>query len=487
MTAEPSAPLLQALLSRHPELHLLPASAGHDALLPYEQDWRKRYRGQALAVAFPTSTAQIQSIVQLCADFNVSIVPQGGNTSLVGGSVPDCSQSQLVLNLTRMNRIRQIDPANLSITVEAGCTLQQVQDAALDAGLFFPLSLASEGSCTIGGNLATNAGGTQVLRYGTARDLCLGVEAVTATGKIIHALKSLRKDNTGYDIKNLLIGSEGTLGILTQASLRLYPRPRTQQAALLTCPDLACAVKLLAHAQSQLDSALTGFEVMHQDAIRLARQHMSTQARAADALMSTAASAVQPEWLILLDASSPQSAEALQQSIENTIQHAMDQGWVGQAQLSMSHTQYRTMWQLRETIPMAEKIEGLMVKHDIAVPTSAVPAFASRCHAALHQAFPGCRIVCFGHLGDGNLHYNVQGPREMPDDAFLQSHEAEVNRIVYDLVEQYQGTISAEHGIGQLKKLELAERADPARLQWMRLIKQTLDPGNRLNPGRLVD
>ncbi|HET8869120.1 MAG TPA: FAD-binding oxidoreductase [Aquabacterium sp.] len=487
MTTDVTSEFLQALTVLHPGMLVLRTDAGEETLLPFEQDWRKRYRGKALAVAFPSSTAQVQSIVSLCSQFDISIVPQGGNTSLVGGSVPDNSHSQLVLNLTRMNCIVHVDVDNLSMTVEAGCTLQQVQDAALDAGLFFPLSLASEGSCTIGGNLATNAGGTQVLRYGTTRDLCLGLEAVTADGSVISTLKSLRKDNTGYDIKNLLIGSEGTLAILTRASLRLYPRPHIQQVALASCPDLSAALKLLTHSQSRLGAELTAFEVIHRDAYQLAQRHMPMQARVAEPLMSEAPGSDAPEWLILVETSSLRSAESLQQSMEEVLQHAMEGGWVRQAQLSMSHTQYKAMWQLRETIPMAEKIEGLMVKHDIGIPTSAIPEFVASCRDALQGKFPGCRIVCFGHLGDGNLHYNVQAPEGILDREFLKCHESDVNRIVYDLVGRYNGTISAEHGIGQLKKHELAERSDPTRLRWMRSIKLALDPSRRLNPGRLID
>ena len=477
-----TAALQQAL----PGLLMLCADQSDDVREPYEQDWRKRYRGRALAVAFPTDTGQVQTLVKLCGQWQVSVVAQGGNTSLVGGSVPDASGHQIVINLRKMNQILSIDVDNQSITVQAGCTLQQVQDAALNAGLIFPLSLASEGSCTIGGNLATNAGGTQVLRYGTMRELCLGLQAVTAQGELYAGLQSLRKDNTGYAIKDLLIGSEGTLGIVAAATLRLFPRPASQQAALITCPSLQAAVALLRVARRSLDASLTGFEVIHRDAFLLARQHTPSQSHAADSVMPQDAGSI-PPWLVLLDAAGPQAADQLQQTLENLISQAMTQGHALDACLSMSHTQYRAMWQLRETIPMAEKIEGMMVKHDIGVPTSAVPTFVEQSQAALQTAFPGCRIICFGHLGDGNLHYNVQAPKGQSDSEFLRLHEHQVNTIVYDLVAQLNGTISAEHGIGQLKKHELAERADPVRLQLMRLIKQSFDPAGLLNPGRLLD
>lgn len=469
-----------------PDLVMLAADQADSPLIAYEQDWRKRYRGKALAVVFPKGVEQVQSIVKLCAQWQVSIVPQGGNTSLVGGSIPDASGVQLVLNLSRMNRILQVDADNLSITVQAGCTLQQVQDAALDAGLIFPLSLASEGSCTIGGNLATNAGGTQVLRYGTARELCLGLEAVTAQGEVYAGLQSLRKDNTGYAIKDLLIGSEGTLGILTAATLRLYPCPASQQAALITCPDLRSTIAMLGLARHALDASLTGFEVIHRDAFLLARRHTPQQAHAANSVMPEDAESTS-EWLVLLDAAGPQNAEQLHQTLETLLSQAMEQGLATNACLSLNQTQYRAMWQLRETIPMAEKIEGLMVKHDIAVPTSAIPEFVEQSQTALQSAFPGCRIICFGHMGDGNLHYNVQAPRGQTDADFLGLCEHQVNAIIYDLVATMHGTLSAEHGIGQLKKQELATRGDPVRLQLMRSVKKAFDPTGLLNPGRLID
>ena len=486
MTQPSRAGLLDDLRARFPALPLIGTDQPESDRLPYEQDWRKRYQGRALAIVFPGSSLEVQEIVRWCGMNQVSLVPQGGNTSLVGGSVPNESGTQLVLNLRRMNRILAVDADNLSISVEAGCTLQQVQDAAIDAGLLFPLSLASEGSCTIGGNLATNAGGTQVLRFGTARDLCLGVQAVTADGSVLNDLRSLRKDNTGYATKDLLIGSEGTLAVITAATLRLFPRPRSQQAALITCADIQAAVSLLALARKHLDANLTGFEVIHRDAYQIAQRHTPTQARVADTLMSTTEGAA-PDWLILLDAAGPQSAESLQTTLEELLSNAMHQGLALNATLSTNQHQYRAMWQLRETIPMAEKIEGQMVKHDIAIPTSAVPAFVQTCRTRLAAAIPGCRIVCFGHLGDGNLHYNVQAPSGMPDHDFLRLYEQSVNQIVYDLVQELQGTLSAEHGIGQLKKAELAARADPVRLRWMRTIKQSLDPLGLMNPGRVID
>ncbi len=478
----------------HPLLAALREALGDDAVLvsdvsdPLDRhltDWRKRYRGRALAVVRPADTAGVATTVKLCAQHSVSIVPQGGNTSLVGGSVPDASGQQIVLSLSRLNQVLSVDPVNLSMTVQAGCLLSQVHTAADEAGLLFPLSMASEGSCTIGGNLATNAGGTQVLRHGTARALCLGLEAVTAQGEVWHGLQALRKDNTGYDLRDLLIGSEGTLAIITAATLALSPRPASQLAALASCRTLPACLALLQLARHNLGPALNGFEVMHQGAVALTLQHVPQQAKAARALMADGQTQA-PTWTVLLDASGPQSQTELAAQLNTLLQEAIDQACVQNASVSQNQSQYRDIWVLRESVPLAEKIEGLMVKHDIAVPTSAIPAFVDQAQAALQSAFPGCRIVCFGHLGDGNLHYNVQGPPHLSDQAFLQDHEPAVNAAVYDIALSLGGTISAEHGIGQLKRSELGQRQSPVRTAWMRAIKQALDPAGTLNPGRLV-
>ena len=490
MTDAPSSPcgqheaLLEALRQTLGAAAILRPDA-HDSLDRYQVDWRKRYHGQALAIVRPASTDEVAAVVRLCARHRVSIVPQGGNTSLVGGSVPDDSGQQIVLNLGRLNRVLAVDAANLSMTVQAGCLLVDVQRVANEAGLLFPLSLASEGSCTIGGNLATNAGGTQVLRYGTARELCLGLEAVTAQGEVWDGLKSLRKDNTGYDLRDLLVGSEGTLAIITAATLRLYPRPTHHQAALVGCATLAQCVSLLQQARTQLDARLTGFEVMHHAPVALALHHLPEQAQAARALL-TPEEPTLPAWTVLLDTADTGRASTLTDDLESLLHEAQQQGLIERATLSQTEAQYRAMWTLREAIPMAEKIEGHMVKHDIAVPTSLVPAFVEQAEAALQQRVPGCRIVCFGHLGDGNLHYNVQAPVNMDTEVFLAQHEAAIHALVYDLALSLGGTISAEHGIGQLKRAELGQRQSATRTAWMRAIKLALDPEQRFNPGRLV-
>lgn len=460
-----------------------------EPLLAHVQDWRQRYRGQALAVVSPASTDEVARTVRLCADHGVSIVPQGGNTSLVGGSVPDDSGQQIVLSLQRLNRVLDIDPLNLSMTVEAGCVLAHVQAAAESQGLLFPLSLASEGSCTVGGVLATNAGGTQVLRYGMARELCLGLEVVTAQGQVWRSLKGLRKDNSGYDLRDLVIGSEGTLGIVTAVSLKLFPRPVSRLAALLRCPDIDAAVALLQLARQRLDAELTGLEAMAAHPVAMAHRHLPDLAAVATSLTSPSdadEAVADGHWLVLLDTASPRAEAHLRETLEALLAEAVSNGLIGDALVSHTEAQYRAMWALREAIPMAEKIAGQMVKHDIGVPSSRIPDFLRGTVPALQQAFPGCHVVCFGHLGDGNLHFNVQGPAGVPTAEFLATHEHAVNAIVYAQVQALGGTISAEHGIGRLKREALAAHQSPVATQWMRAIKAALDPAGTLNPGRVL-
>ncbi|MDO9234944.1 MAG: FAD-binding oxidoreductase [Aquabacterium sp.] len=479
---------LQALLGD--AAVLVPCGPDDPTFVRQQTDWRGRYKGHALAIVRPNSTQELAATVSLCAQFGVSIVAQGGHTGLVGGGVPDASGEQIVLSLQRLNRILSIDTINLSMTVQAGCLLSTVQEAADAAGLLFPLSLASEGSCTIGGNLATNAGGTQVLRYGTARELCLGLEAVTAQGEVWPQLKSLRKDNTGYDLRDLLIGSEGTLAIITAASLRLFPKPNSRLAALIACDTIEQALELLANARATLDASLTGFEIMHRYPVELTLKHHPDQAVAASQLIASNPATTRPnqvpEWIVLLDAASPAALEHLQARVEALLEQAIQTGVVHHVCVSQTQTQYKAMWALREAIPLSEKAEAQMVKHDVGVPTSQIAAFINLAHAKLTATFPSCRIVCFGHLGDGNLHYNVQAPPEITGFDFLAKHEHDVNQIVYDITQQLGGTISAEHGIGQLRKDELGQRQSSVSTNWMRAIKKALDPMNTLNPGRLV-
>jgi FAD/FMN-containing dehydrogenase len=445
-------------------------------LTAYEIDWRKRYRGHALAVVRPGSTAEVAAVVRACASFGASLVPQGGHTGLVGGGTPDASGTQVVLNLTRMNRVRAVDTANLAMTVDAGCVLQAVQEAAAEHRLLFPLSLAAEGSCTIGGNLATNAGGTQVLRYGNARELCLGLEVVTAEGEVWQSLSGLRKDNTGYNLRDLFIGSEGTLGVITAATLKLYPQPAALSTALATLSSLPAALSLLQLAQARLGPGLTAFEVMNETSLALVRSHFPQLTQP-----------LPPSpWTVLLEQSDTESEAHAQGLFEALLETALERGLIADAAMAASQQQSMAMWHLRESIPLAQSLEGLNIKHDISLPVSNVPAFVAQTDAALARAFPGVRLVDFGHLGDGNLHYNVQAPDGVSAPDFLRDNEAAVNELVYDAVTALGGSISAEHGIGALKRDELARRKSPVALKLMRAIKQALDPQGRMNPGRML-
>ncbi len=446
-------------------------------LSAWEQDWRRRARGRALAVVRPGSTAEVAAVVKACAQAGVSIVPQGGNTGLVVGSVPDESGTQIVLSLTRLRAVRALDPANLTITVEAGCVLQAVQEAAAAAGLLFPLSLAAEGSCTIGGNLAANAGGTQVLRYGNARELCLGLEVVTADGEVWHGLSGLRKDNTGYDLRDLFVGSEGTLGIITAATLKLYPQPAAQLTAWAAVPSLDAAVQLLGLAHRHLGAGLTGFEVMGQFALRLVDRHFP-QLRV-------------PLWAdhpycVLLENSDSESEAHARQQFERLLESAIEQGLVSDAVVAESLAQAHGLWHIRESISLAQAEEGLNIKHDISLPISRIPAFCAETDALLAREIPGVRLVNFGHLGDGNLHYNVQAPEGVDPKVFLREQEPRINRLVFDQVRRHGGSISAEHGIGSLKAATLPAYKDPVAMALMRRMKRALDPQNLLNPGRVL-
>ena len=445
-------------------------------LSAFELDWRKRWRGKALAVVRPASTAEVAAVVRACAAQGTAIVTQGGNTGLVGGGVPDASGTQVLLSLVRLNRIREIDRANHTATVEAGCVLQAVQQAAADTGLLFPLSLAAEGSCTIGGNLATNAGGTQVLRYGNARALCLGLEAVTAGGDIWHGLAGLRKDNTGYDLRDLLIGSEGTLAIITAATLALHPRPAATMTALAACATLEDCVALLGAAQRRLGPGLTGFEVMNGFSLSLVAKHMPQLRQP----LSRAS------WTVLVELSDNEGEAHARTQFEGLLADALEAGTIGDAAVAESVAQSRAMWHLRESIPLAQSAEGLNIKHDIALPVSRIPAFCAATGAALAARWPGMRLVNFGHLGDGNLHYNVQAPEGQDAARFLRDEEHAVNAVVFDAVVAYGGSISAEHGIGALKRDELALRKDATALAMMRAVKKALDPQGLLNPGRVL-
>jgi FAD/FMN-containing dehydrogenase len=469
--------LLQTLSAAVGEAQVLTHDDPATDLSAWETDWRGRAHGRALAVVRPGNTAEVAAVVKACVAAGASLVPQGGNTGLVVGSVPDDSGTQVLLSLTRMNAVRALDAANLTLTVEAGCVLQTVQQAAERAGLLFPLSLAAEGSCTIGGNLATNAGGTQVLRYGNARDLCLGLEVVTAQGEIWHGLTGLRKDNTGYDLRDLFIGSEGTLGIITAATLKLFPQPLARLTAWAALPSLSAAVALLGLAQQQLGAGLTGFEVMGRFALGLVDKHFP-------ALRV-------PLWrespyCVLLENSDSESEDHARAQFERLLEAALEQGLVSDAVVAESLAQARGLWHIRESIPLAQAQEGLNIKHDISIPVSRIPAFCEETDALMAREIPGVRLVNFGHLGDGNLHYNVQAPEHTDAADFLRTQESRVNRLVFDAVSRYHGSISAEHGVGSLKVDTLPLHKDPVALALMRSIKQALDPLNTMNPGRVL-
>ncbi len=447
-----------------------------DAMAPYLRDWRGRFCGAALAVLRPGAVDEVVQLVRACARWRVPLVPQGGNTGLVLGGVPDAGGAAVVLSLGRLDRVRELDPANLTITVDAGCILQNVQEAAAAAGCLFPLSLASEGSCTVGGNLATNAGGTAVLRYGNARELCLGLEVVTPQGELWNGLRALRKDNTGYDLRDLLIGSEGTLGVITGAVLKLVPQPKACITALAALPGTRDALRLLNLMQQRCGPALSAFELMSAHCLHL------VAARFPD--LTRPFAAAHPQF-VLLELSSNESEQHAIDLMEQAMSDALADAVINDVVLTASLAQAQGLWKLREHIPLAQAATGKNIKHDISLPISHIPDFIDAAGAALAQAYPGCQLVCFGHMGDGNLHFNVAAPEGEADSAFL-LHQEGVNRIVHDCVDRMGGSISAEHGIGALKRDELARYKSEVELGMMRAIKRALDPLGIMNPGKIL-
>ena len=461
---------LQAILG---ERHCLTEAAATD---PYLTDWRAIYRGAARAVVLPETVEQVRAILRLARQHGAPIVPQGGNTGLSGGATPDESGRALVLALKRMTKVRAIDPANNSMVAEAGCVLADLQAAASDVDRLFPLSLSAEGTCQIGGNLATNAGGINVLRYGNARDLCLGLEAVLPDGSLFSSLRLLRKDNTGYDLKQLLIGSEGTLGVITAAALKLFPKPVARATAILSLAHLDKAVDLLARCRAGLADQLVSFELLPRFGIELARTHV------ADLTWPLAKLA---DWSVLVEANTSSLAFDLRAAFENTLAAALEASEIADAAIASSDAQSRAMWGLREGIVEGQWREGANIKHDVSVPVAQVPEFLTAASGALRAAWPQVRILAFGHLGDGNIHFNLVQPREEPKERFL-DRTAAMNAIVHDQVQRFGGSISAEHGIGQLRRDELRQRKSPVELDLMRRIKHLLDPDNLMNPGKLL-
>jgi FAD/FMN-containing dehydrogenase len=452
-------PLLAALAAIVGEPNLL---VGESDTAPYFTDWRKQYRAAAEAVVRPATTAEVSAVVRQCAGDGVAIVPQGGNTGLCGGSVPTGKRREIVLSLSRLNRIRELDASNDTVTAEAGCVLADIQRAAAAADRLFALSLAAEGSCQIGGNLSTNAGGVNVLRYGNARDQVLGLEAVLPDGRVWHGLRSLRKDNTGYDLKQLFIGAEGTLGIITAAVLKLHPKPTAAATAWIEVADPARAVELLGNLRRSCGDRLSAFELMSRrcvDAVTAFRPALR------DPLPGGA-------WYVLLQLADSGASQALNERLEQ----ALDTGLVVNAVVAKNESESKALWSIRETVPEAQFTN---VKHDISVAVSKIPEFIARADAALEAMVPRVPIYCFGHVGDGNLHYNV-------GDAALLARREEVNRIVYQQVDAFGGSISAEHGLGQLKREEIARHKAPLELELMRAVKRALDPQGLMNPGKVI-
>ena len=439
-------------------------------------DWRGLYRGRAVAIARPASTEEVAAIVRLCAETRMPIVPQGGNTGMCGAATPDTTGNAILVTLARMNKIIALDALNNTVTVEAGCILANIQQAALDADRFFPLSLGAEGSCQIGGNLSTNAGGSNVLRYGNTRDLVLGVEVVVADGRIWNGLRGLRKDNTGYDLKHLFIGAEGTLGIITKAVLKLFPRPRSSVTALAAMQSAEAAVELLALLRNRCGDRISAFEIMSRYCFDMVfRQIPNTR----EPLPQT------HPWYVLADLSDTREGSAIRDEFERTLAASIEHRLVSDVVVAESQQQALALWRLREAIPEAARSEGLVYRHDIAVAVSRVPEFIATASRALETRFPGVRIICFGHLGDGNLHFNAFVPGRARDDAQARA-ATDVNRVVHDIVHQFGGSISAEHGIGQAKRGDLKRYKSEVELELMRALKKTLDPHNLMNPGKVL-
>ena len=447
-----------------------------DDMAPFLTDWRGRYTGAAQAVVLPADTAEVSAVVKACVASGTPIVPQGGNTGLCGGATPLTDGLAVVVNLSRLRCIRRVDPANNAMTVEAGTPLAVVQAAALEADRFFPLSLASEGSCEIGGVISTNAGGVQVLRYGNTRELVLGLEVVLPDGQVWNGLRSLRKDNTGYDLKHLFIGAEGTLGIVTAATLKLFARPRSSVTAWLAVASPAAAVALLSRLRGVAGDRVTAFELVSRTALELVLRHIPGARNPLEASHS---------WCVLVELTDARQEAGLAELLETELQQAMADGAVHDGVVARSESQATALWFLRENISEAQKREGFSIKHDISVPISAIPEFLERAGQALEAVHPGVRIVAFGHLGDGNLHYNLSRPLCDENEAFI-TRTTEVGRIVHDLVAVFDGSISAEHGIGQLKRNILPVYKSRIELEMMRGIKKMLDPAGLMNPGKIL-
>ena len=443
---------------------------------PFLTDHRRLYQGAALAVALPRSVAQVSQLLSLCQARRVGVVPHGGNTSYCGGATADESGRQLVLSLRRLNRIRSLEAANYSLVAEAGCVLAQVQRAADEADRCFPLSLGSEGSCQIGGNLSTNAGGVSVLRYGMMRDLVLGLEVVLADGRVLPGLSGLRKDNTGYDVRSLFLGAEGTLGVITAASLRLVPKIRARATALAAVPEVRAAVELLARLREASSDRVSSFELIPRIGIELTTRHIAGVSEPLDRPYP---------WYVLCELGASRAAEALDAVLEETLDSALTEGLVLDAAVARSERQRAALWKLRESIPEAQRLEGAGLKHDVSVPVGALAQFVTRASQWVSANVPDGLLVAYGHVGDGNLHFNVSAAPGAQRERFL-AREEPVRRAIHDLVSEFGGSFSAEHGIGRLKVGELERYTSPVELALMRAVKRAFDPHGIMNPGKVL-
>ncbi len=444
-------------------------------MAPYLVDWRGRYRGAAHCVVRPGSTDETAAVVRACVAARLPVVPQGGNTSLCGAATPDDSGTAVVIAMGRMNRVRAVDAGNGTLTAEAGCTLAAVQAAAHEAGRLFPLSLAAEGTAQLGGNLSTNAGGVQVLRYGNTRELTLGLEVVLPSGEVWNGLRGLRKDNTGYDLKQLFIGAEGTLGLITAATMKLFPLPTAVATAWVSVSSPRMAIDLLGALQTVFGPLLTACELVSEVSLGLVLQHIPNAARPL---------AGSP-WYVLIELTSGGDDAELRERLETFLGAALEHSECDDAVVARSEAQARQLWSLRENISEAQKIEGISIKHDVSLPISHIPAFLDEAGAALAARWPGLRVVAFGHVGDGNLHYNLSMPVAGDNRALIDAQPL-VNELVHDLVHAHQGSISAEHGLGQLKRAEILRYKSPLEMEMMRAVKQALDPLGLMNPGKVL-
>ena len=476
MTAEPKTDRSQALARIKSALGPKGVVESENDIAAYLKEWRGNFQGASDLVARPASADEVSAVVTICAEAGIGIVPQSGNTGLVGGACPYEHGRDIILSTDRLNRIRSVDPVNGTLTAEAGVILQTVQETAAGVDRLFPLSLAAEGSCRIGGNLSTNAGGTGVLRYGNARDLVLGLEVVLPDGRIWDGLRDLRKDNTGYDLKQLYIGAEGTLGIITAAVLKLFPRPRQTATAFAAIRDPAAGIDLLNRAREGAGDAVTACELIPRIGLDFALRHVTGTI---DPLIAAY------DWYLLLEFTSPVADAPLRDWMEAVLAQGFEDGLVLDATIAASEVQSQRIWHIREAVVEGQRFEGGSIKHDVSVPVARTAEMIAKATAAVEKRLPGIRTVAFGHLGDGNIHFNLGQPEGADRDAYL-ARWGEFNELVHGIVVDMGGSISAEHGVGRLKRAEMADRKSDVEMDLMRRIKQALDPQEIMNPGKVV-